>query len=85
MQKRKSLCTCAQVLHQQKGWERTHRGEVGGVTQRVTCTWWLLGFAVKVPWLGPVGPILALTFRIQDFSSKFVGQFDDRLLNFKQK
>ena len=27
-------------------------GEVGGVTRRVTCTWWLLGLAVKVPWLG---------------------------------
>ena len=26
----------------------------------VTCTWWLLGLAVKVPWLGPCGPILAL-------------------------
>ena len=44
----------------------------------------LLGLAVKVPWLGPVGPILALTVSIQDFSSKFSG-LDDRLLNFKQK
>ena len=24
----------------------------------LTCTWWLLGFAVKVPWLGPCRPIL---------------------------
>ena len=31
------------------------QGEVGGVTRRVTCTWWLLGLAVKVPWLGPGG------------------------------
>ena len=30
-----------------------------GVTFRVTCTWWLLGLAVKVPWLGPCGPMLA--------------------------
>ena len=35
------------------------QGEVGGVTRRVTCTWWLLGLAVKVPWLGPGGSILA--------------------------
>ena len=56
---------------------------MGGVTHRVTCTWWLLGLAVKVPWLEPVGPILVLTVRIQDFSSKFSGL--DRLLGFKQK
>ena len=31
-----------------------------GPCTRVTCTWWLLGFAVKAPWLGPGGPILAL-------------------------
>ena len=36
------------------------QGEVGGVTRRVTCTWWLLGLAVKVPWLEPGGPTLAL-------------------------
>ena len=36
------------------------QGEVGGVTRRVTCTWWLLGLAVKAPWLGPGGPTLAL-------------------------
>ena len=40
--------------------ERVGQGEVGGVTCRVTCTWWLLGLAVKVTWLGPGGPILAL-------------------------
>ena len=40
--------------------ERVGQGEVGGVTRRVTCTWWLLGLAVKAPWLGPGGPILAL-------------------------
>ena len=32
----------------------------GGVIRRVTYTWWLLGLAVKVPWLGLGGPILAL-------------------------
>ena len=36
------------------------QGEVGGVICRVTCTWWLLGLAVKVPWLGPGGPTPAL-------------------------
>ena len=40
--------------------ERVGQGEVGGVTHRVTCTWWLLGLDVKVPWLGPGGPTLAL-------------------------
>ena len=32
---------------------------MGGVTLRVTCTWQLLGLAVKLPWLAPGGPILA--------------------------
>ena len=41
--------------------ERVGQGEVGGVTHGVTCTWWLLGLAVEVAWLGPCGPILALT------------------------
>ena len=26
----------------------------------MTCIWWLLDLAVKAPWLGPGGPILAL-------------------------
>ena len=34
--------------------------EVGGVTHRVTCTWWLPGLAVKALWLGLGGPIFAL-------------------------
>ena len=42
------------------GSERVGQGVVGRVTRRVTCTWWLLGLAVKAPWLGPGGPILAL-------------------------
>ena len=33
-------------------------GGGGGVTHRVTCTWWLLGLAVKVPWLGQFLPWL---------------------------
>ena len=41
--------------------ERVEQGEVGGVIHRVMCTWWLLGFALKGPWLGPGGPPLALT------------------------
>ena len=31
--------------------ERVEWVEVGGVTCRVTCIWWLLGLAVKAPWL----------------------------------
>ena len=31
-----------------------------GHPQGDICTWWLLGLAVKVPWLGPCGSILAL-------------------------
>ena len=30
--------------------------EVGGVTRRVLCTWWLLTLALKRPWLAPGGP-----------------------------
>ena len=40
--------------------ERVGQGEMGGVTNRVIYTWWLLGLAAKAPWLGPGGPILAL-------------------------
>ena len=39
--------------------ERVGLGEVGGVTRRVTCTWWWLGLAVNMP-LELGGPILAL-------------------------
>ena len=41
--------------------ERVGQGEVGGVTGRVLCTWWLLGLALKRPWLAPGGPPHALT------------------------
>ena len=41
--------------------ERVGQGEVGGVTHRVLCTWWLLGLAVEGPWLGTGGPPFALT------------------------
>ena len=34
--------------------EMVGQGEVGGVTRRVLCTWQLLGFAVKWPWLAPI-------------------------------
>ena len=40
---------------------RVEQGEVGGVTSRVLCTWWLLGLAFKRPWLAPGGPPPALT------------------------
>ena len=36
--------------------ERVGQGEVGGVTGRVPCTWWLLCLALKRPWLVPGGP-----------------------------
>ena len=41
--------------------ERVGQGAVGGVTGRVLCTWWLLGLALKRPWLVPGGPPHALT------------------------
>ena len=41
--------------------ERVGQGEVGGVTDRVLCTWWLLGLALKRPWLAPGGPSHGLT------------------------
>ena len=41
--------------------ERVGQGEVGGVTCRVLCTWWLLGLALKRPWLVPGGQPHALT------------------------
>ena len=40
--------------------ERVGQKEVGGVSRRVLCTWWLLGFTVKRPWLGPGGAPVAL-------------------------
>ena len=41
--------------------ERVGQGEMGGVTCRVLCTWWLLGLAFKRPWLVPGGPPHTLT------------------------
>ena len=41
--------------------ERVGQGEVGEVTRRVTGTWWLLGLALKRPWLVPGGPPPVLT------------------------
>ena len=35
--------------------ERVGQEEVGWVTCWVTCTWWLLGLAVKESWFGPMG------------------------------
>ena len=37
------------------------QGEVGGVTHRVLCTWWLLGLALKRPSLVLGGAPPALT------------------------
>ena len=37
------------------------QGEVGGVTDRVLCTWWLLGLALKGPWLVLGGLLPTLT------------------------
>ena len=44
--------------------ERVGQGVVGGVTHRVTCTWWLLWLSVEMPWLVLGGPILALFAQI---------------------
>ena len=44
--------------------ERVGQGEVGGVTRRVTCTWWLPGLAVKAPWLGPQGDMHMVAARL---------------------
>ena len=41
--------------------ERVGQGELGGVTHRVLCMWWLLGLALKMPWLALGGPPPALT------------------------
>ena len=41
--------------------ERVGEGEVGGVTGRVLCTWWLLGLALKRPLLVPGGQPHTLT------------------------
>ena len=60
---------CAEkILHQQKGWD----GGGGVGTCRVTCTWWLLGLAVKVPWSRPGGPILALTSMLLSLCKRFL-------------
>ena len=57
-QKRWSLRACVLALLQQKG---LGQGEVHGVTRRVLCTWWLLGLALKRPWLAQGGPPPTLT------------------------
>jgi len=44
--------------------ERVGQGEVGGVTRRVTCTWWLLWLSVEMPWLALGDPILPLFAQI---------------------
>ena len=36
--------------------DRVGQEEVGGVTHSVLFTWWLLGLALKRPWLGPGRP-----------------------------
>ena len=41
--------------------KRVGQGEVGGVTGRVLCTWWLLGLAFKRPWSAPGGSPPTLT------------------------
>ena len=42
------MCT-AQVLHQQKGWDRGGRWCKRPTTCRMLCTWQLLGLAIKGP------------------------------------
>ena len=50
-----SLCTGSASA------ERVEQGEVGGVIRRVLYTWWLLGLALKRPWLASGGPPHTLT------------------------
>ena len=38
---------------------------MGAVTRRVTCTWWVLGLAVKVPLLAKAGSGLKFSFRVR--------------------
>ena len=53
----KSLCTCTQVLHQQKRWDRVKW--VGGITCRLGAVHIVAaGLAIKGPWLVPGGQIL---------------------------
>ena len=40
--------------------ERVGQEEVGGVTHRVTCTWWLVRLGCQSAMVGPSGPIPAL-------------------------
>ena len=70
------------------------QGEVGWVACRVTCIWWLLGLAVKAPWLKPCGPILALaawtgsentTLKLQGFISGREGSLDTERVYDNQK
>ena len=42
---------CTQILHQQKGWDRSKRKWVHGVTCNVTCTGLLLSFLYEDVWL----------------------------------
>ena len=41
-------CAEKTLVHRFVSAERVGQREVGGFTRRVTCTWWLLGLAVKV-------------------------------------
>ena len=38
-------------VHLHPGSASAERVEMGGVTHRVTCTWWQLGLALKASWL----------------------------------
>ena len=66
-----SMCLCV-------GSASAGQRVVGGVTYGMLCTWWLLGLAVKGPWLGPGEPPLALTAETglenTTFSLQGVGQ-----------
>ena len=44
--------------------ERVEQEEVGGVTRRGICTWWLLWLSVEMPWLTLGSLILALFAQI---------------------
>ena len=55
--------------------EKVGQGEVGGVTHRVTCTWWLLWLSVEMPWLALAGwsnSCLVCTNRLRKHCSHLV-------------
>ena len=58
---RAGFVSAERVEQREVGQREVGKQEVGEVTHRVTCTWWLLGLALKEALLGLGGPPPALT------------------------